>query len=131
MIFYKHHIFTNIDPIRMIYTSNESQDTFWLACNVNLEIWYEKIGEIEIRKNYSRIFLRIIQGFLSKMGTRMALKMRFSIRNCNFIWMWNLELQIWRTSIGRLPVNRYTRKTACLGTYVTSKFWGSEDKIGK
>ena len=47
----------------MINTKNESYKNIWFTDDVSFEIWYGKIGEIEISIKTSGIFLQIISYF--------------------------------------------------------------------
>ena len=48
MRFWKSHISANTDLWSMKDTSNESLCDIWLIDEVNFEVWYGRIGEIDI-----------------------------------------------------------------------------------
>ena len=50
----------------MINTKNESYKNIWFTDDVSFEIWYGKIGKVEIPKNVFRIFLQIISEYFQE-----------------------------------------------------------------
>ena len=66
----------------MIDTSNESLINIWLTDKASFEIWFGKIGEIEILKNDSNFIF-------------------FADYSCFFSWMWWIRLMSFEGKVSK------------------------------